>query len=88
MQKFPKNLLDGYQNFMSGRYDTDQARYKELAKTGQKPQTMVIACCDSRSAPEVVFDSGPGEMFVVRNVANLVPPYSPDDQYHGTSAAL
>lgn len=88
MQKFPKNLLNGYQNFMSGRYDTDQARYKELAKTGQKPQTMVIACCDSRSAPEVVFDSGPGEMFVVRNVANLVPPYSPDDQYHGTSAAL
>lgn len=88
MHTFPKNLLNGYQNFMDGRYTSDTARYKELAKVGQKPHTMIIACCDSRSAPEVIFDCGPGEMFVVRNVANLVPPYSPDDQYHGTSAAL
>lgn len=49
---------------------------------------MVIACCDSRAAPETIFDAGPGELFVVRNVANLVPPYAPDDNYHGTSAAL
>ena len=49
---------------------------------------MVIACCDSRAAPETIFDAGPGELFVVRNVANLVPPYAPDDQYHSTSAAL
>jgi carbonic anhydrase len=49
---------------------------------------MVIACCDSRAAPEAIFDAGPGELFVVRNVANLVPPYAPDGEYHGTSAAL
>ena len=49
---------------------------------------MIIACCDSRAAPETVFDCGPGELFVVRNVANLVPPYKPDGEYHATSAAL
>ena len=49
---------------------------------------MVIACCDSRAAPEAIFDAGPGELFVVRNVANLVPPYAPDGEFHSTSAAL
>lgn len=88
MKTFPENLLNGYRNFMSGRYSTDSTRYKDLAEQGQTPHTMIIACCDSRSAPEVIFDCGPGEMFVVRNVANLVPPYSPDGEYHGTSAAL
>lgn len=88
MNKFPKDLLAGYQNFMSGRYATESSRYKELADRGQKPHTMVVACCDSRSGPETIFDSGPGELFVVRNVANLVPPYRPDGENHGTSAAL
>ncbi|MEW7008980.1 MULTISPECIES: carbonic anhydrase [unclassified Lentilitoribacter] len=88
MNKFPKDLLTGYQNFMSGRYLTESSRYKELADRGQKPHTMVIACCDSRSGPETIFDSGPGELFVVRNVANLVPTYKPDGENHGTSAAL
>src|SRR5436853_1700563 len=73
---------------MAGRYAGETARYRSLAREGQAPETMVIACCDSRSAPETIFDSGPGELFVVRNVANLVPPYAPDDHYHGTSAAL
>ena len=49
---------------------------------------MIIGCCDSRVAPEAIFDAGPGELFVIRNVGNLVPPYAPDNQYHGTSAAL
>lgn len=49
---------------------------------------MMIACCDSRAAPETIFDAGPGEIFVVRNVANLVPPYAPDGRHHSTSAAL
>ena len=60
----------------------------DLAREGQKPEVMMIACCDSRSAPETIFNSHPGEMFVVRNIANLVPPYEPDGHFHATSAAL
>lgn len=88
MTHLPQKLLDGYRSFMSGRYAAESDRYRSLARKGQSPETMVIACCDSRAAPETVFDAGPGELFVVRNVANLVPPYAPDDQFHGTSAAL
>ena len=85
---FPSQLLEGYNAFMNGRYSSESDRYRKLAEKGQTPTTMVIACCDSRAAPETIFDSGPGELFVVRNVANLVPPYAPDENYHGTSAAL
>ncbi|CAG1001181.1 MAG: carbonic anhydrase [Rhizobiaceae bacterium] len=88
MAHLPEILLNGYRNFMSGRYASESSRYRSLAREGQAPETMVIACCDSRAAPEAVFDAGPGELFVVRNVANLVPPYSPDGEYHSTSAAL
>ena len=88
MEAFPKPLLDGYKNFMSGRYVEERDRYHQLAEEGQKPETLIIACCDSRAGPELVFNARPGELFVVRNVANMVPPYEPDGQYHGTSAAL
>jgi carbonic anhydrase len=88
MTNLPDQLLSGYRNFMNGRYAAETDRYRELAREGQSPETMVIACCDSRSAPEAIFDAGPGELFVLRNVANLVPPYSPDGEYHATSAAL
>lgn len=88
MTHLPERLATGYRNFMSGRYASERDRYRALAREGQEPHTMVIACCDSRAAPETIFDAGPGELFVVRNVANLVPPYAPDDNYHGTSAAL
>ncbi|KKB07729.1 carbonic anhydrase [Devosia chinhatensis] len=88
MHSFPQHLLDGYSNFMSGRYARERDRYRELASAGQKPTTLMIACCDSRAAPEMIFDSGPGELFVLRNVANLVPPYQPDGGQHGTSAAI
>lgn len=88
MGHLPDRLLEGYRNFMAGRYSGETARYRTLARDGQAPETMVIACCDSRSAPETIFDAGPGELFVVRNVANLVPPYAPDGEYHSTSAAL
>ena len=88
MAYLPDRLLAGYRNFMNGRYASESGRYRALARDGQTPETMVIACCDSRSAPEAIFDAGPGELFVVRNVANLVPPYSPDGEFHSTSAAL
>ena len=88
MCQFPGHLLNGYRAFMNGRYQSESRRYQMLADAGQAPKTLVIACCDSRSAPETIFDCGPGELFVVRNVANMVPPYGPDDHYHGTSAAL
>lgn len=88
MQRFPTSLLAGYGNFMSGRYSAERERYRILAENGQKPQTLVIACSDSRAAPETIFDAGPGELFVMRNVANMVPPYEPDGHYHATSSAL
>ncbi|HUV32555.1 MAG TPA: carbonic anhydrase [Devosiaceae bacterium] len=88
MNRFPPFLLDGYRSFLSGRYASENQRYRRLAEHGQQPTAMVIACCDSRAAPETVFDCGPGELFVLRNVANLVPPFEPDGGRHGTSAAI
>ncbi len=88
MLSFPPLLLNGYRDFMAGRYSDESDRYRKLAEHGQKPHTLVVACCDSRSAPETIFNAGPGELFVVRNVGNMVPPYEPDGQYHSTSAAL
>ncbi len=85
---FPQRLIDGYNAFADGRLQREQGRYRDLAERGQAPEIMVIGCCDSRVSPEVIFDANPGELFVVRNVANLIPPYSPDGAYHGVSAAL
>ena len=85
---FPARLIDGYRSFLAGRLPEEQSRYRELAEKGQSPQIMVIGCCDSRVSPEVIFDARPGELFVVRNVANLVPPFETDGTYHGVSAAL
>jgi carbonic anhydrase len=85
---FPQRLIDGYTAFTRGRLQSEQDRYRELAEHGQTPEIMVIGCCDSRVSPEVIFDARPGELFVVRNVANLVPPYETDGKYHGVSAAL
>ena len=85
---FPQSLLEGYRSFRSARLRRERQRFAELAATGQRPEIMVIGCCDSRVSPEVIFDAGPGEIFVVRNVANLVPPYETGGGFHGTSAAL
>jgi carbonic anhydrase len=85
---FPARLLDGYQHFRAGRLVEEQMRYLELSEIGQSPEIMVIGCCDSRVSPEVIFDAKPGELFVVRNVANLVPPYTPDGAQRAVSAAL
>jgi carbonic anhydrase len=83
----PDRLTQGYRAFLGDRFQREQSRYRDLAD-GQAPDLMVISCCDSRVSPEVIFDASPGELFVVRNVANLVPPYETGGQYHGTSAAL
>ena len=88
MITFPKRLLDGYRTFRTQRLPTEQTRYRDLSVRGQSPEVMVIGCCDSRVSPEVIFDVGPGELFVVRNVANLVPVFEPDGGAHGVSAAL
>jgi carbonic anhydrase len=85
---FPERLTEGYRSFRASRLPREQDRFRALAETGQRPAVMVIGCCDSRVSPEVIFDARPGELFVVRNVANIVPPYAPDERAHGVSAAL
>ena len=82
------DLILGYQRFRSASYRTHEATYRALGRHGQRPPVLVIACADSRVDPSVIFDSPPGELFCIRNVANLVPPYCPDGGMHGVSAAL
>jgi carbonic anhydrase len=84
----PDRLVSGYEAFLGGRFAYEQERFHHLAEAGQSPRIMLIGCCDSRVSPEVIFDARPGELFVVRNIANIVPPYGPSDGLHGTSAAL
>lgn len=80
-------LIEGYRTFRSKRWPAERSNYEQLAK-GQKPEQLVIACSDSRSDPATIFSARPGEMFVIRNVANIIPPYEEGGGYHGTSAAL
>ena len=84
---FPLQLEAGYRAFLENRFARERRRYEILAH-GQSPEVMIIGCCDSRVSPQVIFDASPGELFVVRNVANLVPPFETGGEYHGTSAAL
>ncbi|MBX4335947.1 carbonic anhydrase [Bartonella raoultii] len=88
MTLLPERLLNGYKSFIKNHFLHKTAHYQQLALKGQKPEVLVIACCDSRAVPETIFDAKPGEIFTLRNVANLVPPFSPDNQHHATSAAL
>lgn len=80
-------LIAGYHRFRTTSYRAERARWGELA-VGQAPRTMLIGCCDSRVEPARIFDTAPGELFVLRNVANLVPPYEPDSARHSASAAI
>ena len=81
-------LIDGYRRFRATAWPERRRLFEQLAERGQRPQLMVIACADSRIDPAMIFDAEPGDIFVVRNVANLVPPYAPNGACHGTSAAL
>ncbi|QDX25407.1 carbonic anhydrase [Sphingomonas suaedae] len=81
------DLIDGYRRFRTADYRRQHERWAQLAE-GQSPKVMVIACSDSRVEPSQIFDTLPGEIFVVRNVANLVPPFESDGGRHGVSAAL
>ncbi len=84
----PADLASGFARFRQNRYAHERDRYHRLAAEGQRPRTMVVACSDSRSSPETIFDAAPGELFVVRNVGALVPVYEPDARSHAASAAL
>ena len=81
-------LLAGYRRFRAETWPADRARYQALSEQGQRPQTLVVSCSDSRVDPATVFGAAPGELFVIRNVAGVVPRYRPDGGCHGTSAAL
>ena len=83
-----KGLLAGYQRFRTNRWPEQKKAFESLAENGQAPKALVVACVDSRVEPAMIFDTAPGEMLTVRNVANLVPPYAADTAHHGTSAAL
>ncbi len=88
MDKSLTKMLAGYQAFREKYALGDYSIMEQLAVHGQKPETMVVACCDSRVDPSVILQCDPGELFTVRNVANVVPPYESDEKHHGTSAAL
>ena len=83
-----RRLIEGFQNFREHLWPENRALFRALADRGQAPSVMVIACADSRVDPQMIFSAAPGEIFSVRNVANLVPPYAPNRDYHGISAAL
>lgn len=84
----PQQLIEGFQRFRERHFAEDAARFQELVEFGQTPKALVVACCDSRVDPALVLDCAPGDLFVIRNVANLVPPAENQGSFHGTSAAL
>jgi carbonic anhydrase len=84
---YMQQLIEGYRRFRESRWPAERERWAELAE-GQNPQVMILACADSRSDPAEIFDARPGEIFVVRNIAALAPPYETSNGFHGVSAAL
>jgi carbonic anhydrase len=88
MPDFPDHLIDRFRRFKFRHFAPNQDQYERLASEGQSPEVMMVSCCDSRVDPETIFSAMPGELFVVRNVANLIPPYETQGKYHGVSAAL
>ncbi len=88
MMKDVNELVSGFRRFQKHYFSEDRALYERLTHQGQSPKVMIMACCDSRVDPAIITDSNPGDLFVVRNVANIVPPCELGGGYHGTSAAL
>lgn len=88
MEKSLLKMLKGYQLFRNKYAHGNKSIMRSLSHYGQEPQLMVVACCDSRVDPALILQCDPGDLFVVRNVANIVPPYEKDEAHHGTSAAL
>ena len=84
----PKFLIDRYKKWKSNEYSKNEVQLRKLASSGQSPSTMIISCCDSRIHATSIFGADEGEFFIHRNIANLVPIYSPDGENHGTSAAI
>jgi carbonic anhydrase len=82
------DLIAGYHRFRAGTWQAERSRFEALSRLGQRPRALIIACSDSRTDPQMVFNARPGELFVVRNVANIAPPYGPDDKPHGVSSAI
>ena len=83
-----KELLAGYRRFRGTVWPRQREAFEALGRHGQSPKALVITCIDSRVDPAMIFDTAPGDLLTLRNVANLVPPYAPDAAYHGTSAAI
>lgn len=88
MSSFPESLTDRYRRFKHRIFVPNADQYEELATFGQNPEIMVVSCCDSRVDPETIFNAMPGELFVARNVANLIPPFEMGGKFHGVSAAI
>lgn len=88
MSSFPEKLADRFRRFKHRHFVPNAEHYEELARYGQNPEVMIISCSDSRVDPETIFTAMPGELFVVRNVANLVPPYETGGKFHGVSTAI
>lgn len=88
VKPLPKTLVQRYKGWVATTYSDNKARYHKLATEGQSPRAMLISCCDSRVHGTSLFGADTGEFFIHRNIANMVPPYAPDGQQHGTSAAV
>ena len=82
-----RKLISGFKRFQKHYFKSDNVLYEELSK-GQRPKVLVVGCCDSRVDPAIITDCQPGDLFVVRDIANLIPPYQKDQTYHGISSAL